>query len=63
MQLELFSDDGKFIKSLNDDSTTLLSYNVVDKMRIHVSTSLRCMCYECDQGLIAIKAILSGLST
>ncbi|XP_065883498.1 tubulin-folding cofactor B-like isoform X2 [Dysidea avara] len=36
MQLELFSDEGKFIKRLDDDSATLSSCNVMDKMRIHV---------------------------
>ena len=44
MQLELFSDDGKFIKSLSSDSATLSSSDIKDGMRIHVSVCVYTLC-------------------
>ena len=42
MQLELFSEDGKFIKGLSSDSAILSSCDIKDGMRIHVSTCQSC---------------------
>ena len=56
MQLELFSDDGKFIKSLSSDSATLSSCDIKDGMRIHVSAVyiMMALAYSLLRSLIVI---------